>query len=135
VETPGTDLELLATLSREMYDGAVAANAAYQQARELLERLQAQNDPATAALRQELATLAPEARRGGGRFRRRAAAPTGPPTLNGASAALMGAAMSMQEAEVAPTARQIAACDAAREQFNQVMERWQELRAQADDRR
>ena len=130
VETPAADLERLATLSREMYDDAVAARAAYEQARERLARLTNEADPATAALRAELEALAPAARGGGGRFRR-GAAPSGPPTLNGVSDALMGAAMSMQEAEVAPTARQVAACDAAREQYLQVMERWQALEVRA----
>jgi hypothetical protein len=36
--------------------------------------------------------------------------------------------MSMQNADVAPTARQIAAVDQARAQFKEVMARWQNLR-------
>ena len=87
----------------------------------------------SAALRQELTALAPAPSAGGGRGFRRAA-PSGPPTLNGASAALMSAAMSMQRAEMAPTERQIAACDAAREQYRQVMERWETLRLRARER-
>jgi len=39
----------------------------------------------------------------------------------------MGAAMDMQEAEVAPTARQIAACDAARADLGRVMSQWRQL--------
>lgn len=41
----------------------------------------------------------------------------------------MGAAMSMQEAEVAPTTRQIAAGEAARAQLQDVMARWNGLRS------
>jgi hypothetical protein len=39
----------------------------------------------------------------------------------------MAAAMSMQAADVAPTARQIAAVEQARAQFKEVMARWQKL--------
>ncbi len=41
---------------------------------------------------------------------------------------MMGAAMPMQEAEVAATARQIASVLAARAQFAEVMARWNALR-------
>ena len=135
VETPAADLERLATLSREMYDAAVAANAAYEQARALWTRLVSEADTATAGMRRELEALAP-ASQGGGRGGRgfRGAAPSGPPTLNGVSDALMAAAMSMQNAEVAPTARQVAACDAAREQYREIMERWEALRVRAGAR-
>jgi hypothetical protein len=61
------------------------------------------------------------------RFFRRRAAPSGPPTLNGASDAMMAAAMSMQEAEVAPSARQVAACEEARTRFEEVMAQWEQL--------
>jgi hypothetical protein len=134
VKTPAADLERLATLSREMYDDAIAANAAYEQARARIAALG--NDPANAALRDQLEALAP-APRGGGRggrgFGFRGGAPSGPPTLNGVSSALMSAAMSMQGAEVAPTRRQLEACRVAREQYNEVMERWQALQMQAPD--
>ena len=40
------------------------------------------------------------------------------------SGALMGAAMAMQGAEVAPTARQVAACSNASKQLDDVMKRW-----------
>jgi len=39
----------------------------------------------------------------------------------------LAAAMSMQEAEVGPTAREIAACDEARTRSADVMGRWQQL--------
>ena len=73
----------------------------------------------------ELRALAPEPATGFSFFR---PAPSGPPTLNGVSASLMRAAMAMQSAEVAPTARQVAACAEAREQYREVMERWQALK-------
>jgi len=40
---------------------------------------------------------------------------------------MMRAAMSMQGADVAPTARQIAACDAARAPAEEAMRRWRDL--------
>ena len=42
---------------------------------------------------------------------------------------MMRAAMSMQEAEVAPTARQIQACADAQDQFDEVMAKWEALKA------
>jgi hypothetical protein len=42
--------------------------------------------------------------------------------------------MVMQEGEVAPTARQIAACDAARTQLQDVMKRWEALKARSGGR-
>ena len=42
--------------------------------------------------------------------------------------AMMDAAMAMQAADVAPTMRMIAACDAARAQFDELMSRWNTLK-------
>jgi hypothetical protein len=121
VKTSAAELEHVTTLSREMYDGAVAAHAAYEEARAMVERL------AGADLKAEVEALAPAPGPTGGR-RFRGAAPSGPPTLNGVSTSLMSAAMSMQAAEVGPTERQVAACDAARTQLQEVMQRWEALR-------
>ncbi|MGE0815407.1 MAG: hypothetical protein AB7O93_18870, partial [Vicinamibacterales bacterium] len=63
-----------------------------------------------------------------------APAPAGPPTLDGASRGLLAAAMAMQEAGARPTARQVAACDAARAQLQDVMRRWAALKARAGQR-
>ncbi len=130
VNTPAADLARVASLSREMYDGAVAAHAAWVEARALVERLDAMGSSG-AALKAEVEALAPAPQPRSFFFR--GGAPSGPPTLNGASDAMMGAAMSMQEAEVAPTARQVAACDEARAQARGVMERWRTLQARARD--
>jgi hypothetical protein len=128
VKTPAADLERAATLSREMYDAALAAHGAYEEARAMVAKLEAAGTQA-AALKAEVEALAPRPRPaepgrffGGG-------APAGPPTLNSVSRGLMSAALSMQEAEVAPTARQIAACEAARAQLQEVMGRWKALQA------
>jgi hypothetical protein len=133
VKTPAADLERAATLSREMYDGAVAANAAYLAARALVEKLEAAG-PATAALKAEVESLAPRPRpTTPGPFPGAPVSSSGP-TLNGASQSLMSAAMAMQEAEVGPTARQVAACDAARAQLQEVMRRWNALRDRGGER-
>jgi len=46
----------------------------------------------------------------------------------------MSAAMAMQEAEVAPTARQVAGCENARAQLAEVMKRWEALRTRVGTR-
>jgi photosystem II stability/assembly factor-like uncharacterized protein len=124
VKTPAADLERAAALAREMYDGAVAAHAAYEEARALVARLEASGSN----LKTEVEALAPAPRP---RERRRffgPQPPAGPPTLNGVSESLMRAAMSMQEAEVGPTEKQVAACEAARARLQEVMQRWNALR-------
>jgi photosystem II stability/assembly factor-like uncharacterized protein len=126
VTTPAADLARLAALSREMYDGAVAAHAAHEQARRLVDALTAAGGQDEGAFRERIEAVAPAPRTGGGGSFR-GGAPSGPPTLDGASTAMMNAAMDMQEAEVAPTARQVEACDAARTEVETVMSQWREL--------
>jgi len=131
VTTSDEDLALLASLSREMWDGAMAANAAYEEARALVARLDAAGN---ADAKAEVEALAPAPRpSGSGRFFG-FAAPSGPPTLDGVSRTMMSAAMAMQGADVAPTKRQIAACDEARAQFLEVMSRWRTLEASQSSR-
>jgi photosystem II stability/assembly factor-like uncharacterized protein len=127
VETAAADLQQLAALSREMYDAAVAAHAAYAQARALSARLDRAGGEDAAAFKARLDSLAPAPRpapRGFGFFRR---GPSGPPTLESLSGTLLGAAMAMQGADVAPTAGQVAACDSARVQSRRLMSRWTTL--------
>jgi len=131
VETSAGDLEQVALLSREMYDGAIAANAAYESARALVARLDARGGDDAMALKAEVEALAPAPRVQVRRFRR---GPAGPPTLESLSQTMMGAAMAMQRADVAATDRQVAACDAARAQSAELMARWAELSARAPGR-
>ena len=129
VKTPAAALTQLATLSRDLYDRARAAHLAYLQARTL-----ASASGTNATVRAQLDSLAPPPPRGGGRrggFGRRGGAGSATPTLNGASDALLAAAMAMQSADVAPTAAQIAAADRARAQANAAMARWSSLRSTA----
>jgi hypothetical protein len=131
VTTSAEDLALLASLAREMWDGAMAANAAYEEARVLVAQLDAAGNEAA---KSEVEALAPAPRpRASGRFFR-FAAPTGPPTLDGVSRTMMNAAMAMQGADVAPTMRQIAACDEARAQLQEVLARWNALKASLSSR-
>ncbi len=125
VKTPPADLARLASLSREMYDGAVQAHAAYARARALvaaLDSLQG-SDVQTFKAKVEALAPAPSARRG---FFFRAA-PSGPPSLRSAATALLGAAMAMQGADVAPTAREVAEAAAARAELQGVLPKWTAL--------
>lgn len=54
-------------------------------------------------------------------------ASTGPATLESVRTAMMSAAMAMQAADVAPTARQVDAVMKARAQYKDVMARWNAL--------
>ena len=120
VKTPASVMTQIASLSREMYDGAVTLRAAYSAARAKSGQV---TDPALKAAIDSLAPVA-AARRPGFGF---AQAPSGPPTLESARAAMMGAAMSMQAADVAPTERQLDAVEKARAQYKEVMARWKAL--------
>jgi hypothetical protein len=129
VRTPALGLQRLAALSREMYDGAVAAHAAYAQARALVARLDSAGGTDAAAFQAQVESLAPAPRpapRGFGGFFGRG--PAGPPTLASLSGTLLSAAMAMQSADVAPTAGQVAACDSARVQSRDLMLRWNTIK-------
>jgi photosystem II stability/assembly factor-like uncharacterized protein len=131
VKTPAVGLRQLASLTREMYDGAAAAHAAYIDARAVvasLDSMPAAQRPA--GLRAQLDSLAPAPRRGGGTRGVGRPGPAAPPSLESASSALLAAAMAMQSAEVTPTAAQVAACERAQAQAAQVMARWTRLRAE-----
>jgi hypothetical protein len=107
-----------------MYDGAVALRAAYVSARKMSDRLTSASD---AALKVQVDSIAPAPTRGarpGFGFR---PAPSGPPTLETVRAAMMAAAMAMQGADVAPTAREIDAVTKARAQYKDVLARWNAL--------
>jgi hypothetical protein len=125
----------LTSLTHEMYSGAVKARDAAEQARALAAKLEGLDTPDAAKMKTELTALAPPAPaggRGGGRGfggpgGGRGAAPNTPPTLDSVSAAMLAAAMSMQDAEAAPTAREVAAVTDARRQSTALMARWTRL--------
>lgn len=135
VKTPAIGLTQLATLTRDLYDGAVAAHAASVQAHALAAELEKISTPEAATLKAQLDSVAPPApaggrggRGGGGGGGRGGAAAGGAPTLEGASTALLGAAMAMQNADVTPTASQLANAARARAQSNEVMARWTKVK-------
>jgi len=119
----------IAALSREMYDGAHAAHAAYAEARALVTALDRLTGADLAAFKAQVESLAPPPRpRGGFGGGFGGGAPAAPPTLESVSTAMLAAAMAMQRAEVAPTAAQITACAKAREQSRMVLPRWAALK-------
>ncbi|HMH25807.1 MAG TPA: hypothetical protein VK542_04380, partial [Gemmatimonadaceae bacterium] len=124
VKTSAAAMTQVTALSREMYDGAVALRAAYVTARAKSDRL---TSASAAVLKSQIDSIAPPPARGarpGFGFRQ---APSGPPTLVSVGAAMMAAAMAMQNADVAPTAREVDAVTKAREQYKDVLARWSAL--------
>ncbi|MEO6223590.1 MAG: glycoside hydrolase, partial [Vicinamibacterales bacterium] len=135
VKIPAMDMELLTQLTREMYDGAVAARAAHKKARAWVTELNAMSGAGIDEFKAKIEAVATAAAGGGGSGRGagpgRAGGPggavTAAPTLQSVSAAMLAAAMSMQGAETAPTLREVQAANAARKQSISVMGRWTAL--------
>ncbi len=125
VKTSASSMKAIATLTREMYDAAVSAHSAYTDARGMSDRLTGSGD---AALKAKIDSIAPATlntpRRGFGG----PAQPAAAPTLQSVQTTLMTAAMSMQNADVAPTARQIDAVTKARAQYREITARWERLK-------
>jgi hypothetical protein len=130
VKTPALGLTTLSSLTREMYTGARKARDAAAQARALSTALDSAG-PDADAMKKALAEIAAPAAAGGrggfGGGAGRGGAASAAPTLDGVSGAMMAAAMAMQNAEAAPTAREIAACADARRQSAAVMARWTKI--------
>jgi photosystem II stability/assembly factor-like uncharacterized protein len=137
VKTPAIALATQTRLTREMYDGARAAHTASEQVRALVAQLDALQGSDTSAFREQVALLAPRSPAGGGRGgpaggdrgggRGRGGTADTSPTLESVSATMMAAAMAMQGADEAPTAREVAACADARRQAADVLARWTTL--------
>jgi hypothetical protein len=125
------DLALINSLSREMYDMAMEANAAYEEARALVTRLDAAGN---AEAKAQVEEMAPEPLTGIALRYRRYFGSSGPPSLRSLKYALLDAAMAMQAAEVRPSQRMIDACDRARAQYADVMERWRAVRESVNGR-
>jgi hypothetical protein len=138
VTTSPAALATLASLTGEMYKGARAARATYSQARALVTQLDALSGDDVAKFKAAVEALAPVATGGGGGGGRGGGAGGGrggggrggaaaAATLPSVSSAMLSAAMAMQGAEVAPTAREVAACATARTQSAAVMARWRKV--------
>jgi len=134
VKTPALELATLNRLTKQMYDGARSAHKAAEDARALIAKLDA-SAGADAALKASLTALAPPpSAGGGGRGARgggasggrggRASASAEQPTLDSVAGQMIAAAMAMQSADAAPTAREVAACAEAQRQFTAVMAKW-----------
>ncbi len=167
VTTSSIALTQLNSLTRDMYVGARAARAAYNQARALVKELDAAQGDDIEAFKKAVEAIAPAQPAGGaGRFggpggavaggvpsgapgAGRGAAPAGgrgvgrgtasaggrgaagaaaaAPTLASVSTEMMSAAMAMQAAEEAPTAREVAACATTRANSAKAMAQWQKI--------
>ena len=128
VKSPAAGLALLAGLSREMYRDAVAARAAYTEARALATRLATLSGDDITAYSAQVEALAPAPADSTRPQRPRHESSARAPTLDGVSITLLSAAMAMQGADVTPTANEVAACGRARRQFGAVLARWTTLK-------
>src|SRR5262249_52672425 len=137
VKTSALELGTLNRLTKQMYDGARSARAAADEARALAAKLDAAQGPETEALKKQLAdALTPAAPaggrggRGGGRGGGGGQAPA-TNALDAIAGQMMAAAMAMQGADVAPTAREAAACAEAQRQLTSVMAKWTAVKTAA----
>lgn len=129
VRTSAAGMAQLNALSGEMYTKAVDAHKAFQQARSIVAQLGSASGADVDALKEDLEALAPASSQV--RVRRRRRGPGGgadTPSLESVSNTLLAAAMAMQNADVAPTAVQIATCAAARRQAAPVLAKWNAIK-------
>jgi len=132
VTASAADMATLASLTREMYEGARAAQTTYTQARALVAALGTLSGEDIVAFKAALDALAPAGPGGGGGGRGGggrgaaggAAGGAAAPTLQSVSTDMLSAAMAMQAAEFAPTAREVAACATARTNAAATMAKW-----------
>ena len=138
VKTTTAGLTQLAKLSLEMYDGAKASQASYNEARALVAALEKSPSAEVDAFKADVEKLAPAPTRGGGGRGgfgggaggggRGATATPGAPSLESVSNALNAAAMSMQSADVTPTAKQVEACAKAKADLAAINVKWTALK-------
>jgi photosystem II stability/assembly factor-like uncharacterized protein len=133
VKSSPTALAQLNALSMEMYNGAVDAHKAFGRARGVMQQLEKLSGADVDALKAQLEPLSPsgspQRARGGRRGGRGGGPGTATPSLETVSNTLLGAAMAMQNADVGPTAVQVATCAAARKQAASVMPQWTSFQA------
>jgi hypothetical protein len=137
VNAQSLGVQTLNRLTKEMYDGALKSHAAAEEARALSAKLESAQGATAETLKKQIADLGPaSAPAGGGRGGGRGGRGGGPQAagtngLDAVSAQMMAAAMSMQAAEAAPTAREVAACAEAQRQFAAIMAKWTAIKTQA----
>jgi photosystem II stability/assembly factor-like uncharacterized protein len=129
VKIPPMALSRLTSLTSEMYDLSKRLRRAYESARALSSRLEAASGDGVAAFKTSVDALAPPPAAAGTGRGGRGGPPAAdiPPTLSSASASALAAAMAMQGAETAPTAREVEACNVARAQGRAVLSRFTTL--------
>jgi len=127
------EVQQIFMLTTRMESNARAADAAYKDARALVERVKGNE-----ALAKQIEEIAPaEAGRAagggrGGRGRGGAAAETAaPPNLSDIGGQMVAAAMGMQASEMAPTAVQLKACADQQAAYTSLMAKWAALKARA----
>jgi hypothetical protein len=142
VNAQSLGVQTLIRLTKEMYDGALKAHAAAEDARALSAKLESTQDATAESLKKQIADLGAASApvgggrgggRGGGGRGGRGGGPQAAGTngLDALSAQMMAAAMSMQAAEAAPTAREVAACAEAQREFTAIMAKWTAIKTQA----
>ncbi|HUQ82266.1 MAG TPA: hypothetical protein VM076_14035, partial [Gemmatimonadaceae bacterium] len=129
VRTSAAGLAQLNSVTRETYDAAIAAHAAFEQARALIAELDKVTGPEISQFKAQVEALAPAS--AGGRRRGFGGPPGGAAAalnLETASAAMMAATMALQGADVAPTAGQVATAAKARADAVAPMRAWTALK-------
>ena len=121
VKTPLEGLRQQFTLSKEMYDGIVAASAAIEQLRGAKPRIQGtQLEPKGASLEGEPAS----------EFGAPPRAPGQPETLNSVIASLRTVMALLQQSDVTPPSQVVAAVADRRKALDEVMQRWKALQSE-----
>ena len=118
VKTPALAMQQVYSLSKAMYYGALDAQAAARQARDLHEQIVARRRPGQRRGRRVVGLAGREGPGAAG------GAAAGPDTLSGASAALAGVMNILQGADVRPTTVQLKAITAARTAAASAMVKW-----------
>jgi hypothetical protein len=128
------EVQQIFTLTTQMENSARTALAAYQEARGMMEK--AKSNPALLKKLEEIAP--PQAPAGGGGGRGGGGGGFGAPeetatapTLANIAGQLVGAAMPMQGAEMAPPAAQLEACQKQQAAYTSLMARWTAIKASA----
>ncbi len=134
------EVQQIFTLTTQAENNARAAEAAYKDARALLEKTKAKpRSPANDALIKEIEEIAPgESARGGRGGGGRGGAPAefggapeaaAPPTLANLALLVVNSVMSLQAAEMAPTAIQLEAVHRGQAAYASVMAKWASIKA------
>ena len=123
-------------LTLDLYGKAVALRGELHSARAMSATLNSMNRGDATAMKAQVDSIAPPASTGRGRRggfggppqARAAGAPVPPPSLEAVMNSAFAAAMSMQNAESAPTSGQLAAASKAQADYADVMKRWTALK-------